>query len=93
VEEARAVIARLDRIETMERAREPAASLLGQLALLATETERWLETETTAGVAARVALERCLQALERAPSLERPLARELRDADQGGEAFASLNAV
>ena len=58
----------------MERAREPAESVLDQLALLAAETERWLETESTAGVAARKALERCLHALERAPTLERPLA-------------------
>jgi len=70
VEEARVVIARLDLIEAMERAREPAELVLDQLALLAVEAERWLETEQTAGAAARKALERCLGALEQAPVLE-----------------------
>ena len=93
MEEARAVIARLDRIEAMEQAREPAGSVLDQLALLAAETERWLETETTAGVAARIALERCLQALERAPVLERPLPGRPRCCCQREEAFDSLETV
>jgi hypothetical protein len=70
VEEARAVIARLERIEAMERAQEPAELVLGQLALLAVDAERWLETEQTAGAAARKALERCLDALERASALD-----------------------
>ena len=74
MEEARAVIARLDRIEAMERGREPAEFVLGQLELLAVEAERWLESEQTAGAAARKALERCLIALERSPyHLRRPL--------------------
>ncbi len=74
VEEARAVIARLDLIEAMERAREPGELVLDQLALLAVEAERWLETEQTAGAAARKALERCLDALER-PLAGAPLGR------------------
>ena len=84
VKEARAVIARLDRIEAMERAREPAELVLDQLAFLAVEAERWLETEHTAGAAARKALERCLDALER------PLAGVPRYADQGEDAFDRL---
>jgi hypothetical protein len=86
VEEARAVIARLDRIEAMERAREPGELVLDQLALLAVEAERWLETEHTAGIAAR-------KALERAPTPERPLAGVPGYADQGEEAFDSLRMV
>jgi hypothetical protein len=93
VEEARAVIARLDRIEAMERAREPGELVLDQLALLAVEAERWLETEHTAGIAARKALERCLDALERAPTPERLLAGVPGYADQGEEAFDSLRMV
>jgi glutathione S-transferase len=87
VNEARAVIARLDRIEAMERAREPAELVLGQLALLVAETERWLETERTAGVAARKALERCLQALEQ------PLAGVQSYCCQHEEAFGSLKTI
>jgi len=64
VEEARAVIARLDRIEAMERAQEPAALLLNELELLALETKRWLEREGSSAAAARVALERCRLGLE-----------------------------
>lgn len=69
MDEARAVIARLDLIEAMDPAREPVGRLLDQLALLAVETELWLERERTAGASARGALERCLAALERAPAL------------------------
>jgi hypothetical protein len=68
VDEARAVIARLDRIEAMERAREPAELVLEQLALLAGETELWLRSEQSAGADAHLALERCLEALERSPA-------------------------
>jgi hypothetical protein len=64
VEEARAVIARLDRIEAMERAQEPASLLLSELELLMLETKRWLEREKPPAPAARAALERCLLALE-----------------------------
>ena len=66
MEEARAVIARLDRIEAMELAQEPVALLLSELELLALETKLWLEREGSAAAAARVALERCLLALEAA---------------------------
>ena len=64
MEEARAVIARLDRIEAMERAQEPAALLLNELELLALETKRWLEREGPAAAAARIAFERYLPGLE-----------------------------
>jgi len=63
VEEARAVIARLDRIEAMALARAPAALVLSELELLVPETLRWLEREGPAAAAARIALERCLLVL------------------------------
>jgi hypothetical protein len=63
VEEARAVITRLDHIEALARAREPAALVLSELELLVPETMRWLEREGPAAAAARVALERCLLVL------------------------------
>ena len=60
MEEARAVIARLDRIEAMERAQEPAELVLSELALLMLETKRWLEREKRPAPAARERFERCL---------------------------------
>jgi hypothetical protein len=65
VDEARAVLARLDRIEAMEPERDP-ARLLGEIDLLVVETERWLEREGCAAAAARRALGDCLLALSRA---------------------------
>jgi hypothetical protein len=73
MEEARVVIARLDRIEAMELAREPASLLLNELELLALETKRWLEREGPAAAAARIALERCQLALEGASRSSRCL--------------------
>lgn len=63
MEEARAVIARLDRIEAMAFARAPAALVLSELELLVPEAMRWLEREGPAAAAARIALERCLLVL------------------------------
>ncbi|MGA9761005.1 MAG: hypothetical protein WBQ14_01090 [Gaiellaceae bacterium] len=45
MKEARAVIARLDRIEAMELVGEPPALLLDELELLVPEAARWLERE------------------------------------------------
>ena len=73
MEEARVVIARLDRIEAMELAQEPVALLLSELELLALETKLWLEREGSAAAAARVALERCLLGLEGAARSSRYL--------------------
>ena len=63
MEEARALIARLDRIEAMALARAPAALVLNELELLIPEATRWLEREGPAAAAAHVALERCLLVL------------------------------
>jgi hypothetical protein len=80
VEQARTVITRLDRIEAMERASEPAELVLRELALLVAEAELWLESERSPGAAARVALERCLRALQAGA----------RGGDHGAESFARL---
>ena len=64
MEEARAVIARLDRIEAMAQARAPAELVLSELELLIPEAGRWLEREGPTAAAAREALERCLLVLE-----------------------------
>ena len=64
MEEARAVIARLDRIEALELAQKPAAHLFSELELLLPEVERWLEWEGAETMPARAALERCLLALD-----------------------------
>lgn len=64
MEEARAVIARLDRIEAMELAQAPVALVLNELQLLLPEAKHWSEREGPDAIAARVALERCLLALD-----------------------------
>ena len=69
MEEARAVIVRLDRIEALALARAPAALVLSELELLVSEARRWLEREGPGAAAAGVALERCLRVLEDASSL------------------------
>ncbi|HET7572468.1 MAG TPA: hypothetical protein VFJ77_07355 [Gaiellaceae bacterium] len=64
MEEARAVLARLERIERLERRHAPPDQLLAELAALAREAERWAEAEgdpraraVAAALAARAAVE------------------------------------
>jgi hypothetical protein len=45
MEEARSVLERLDRIETMRRANAGPAELLGELRVLLHEAEVWVEAE------------------------------------------------
>jgi hypothetical protein len=45
MEEARAVLARLSRIEQLERCNAPAAELLDELRALVGEAERWARRE------------------------------------------------
>jgi hypothetical protein len=45
MEEARAVLRRLDRIERLDRARVPADVLLGELRALVDEAEAWARRE------------------------------------------------
>jgi hypothetical protein len=64
VDEARAVLARLDRIEALERTGLPARLLLGEVRALLAEAERWVRAEPGGTRAALVALEQCRCALD-----------------------------
>jgi hypothetical protein len=60
MDEARRVLERLERIETLRRAEAPAALLLVQLRRLLAEGERWLAVERVDGSErARAALDNC----------------------------------
>ena len=60
MEEARAVLRRLDRIERLDRARAPTDVLLAELRALVGEAEKWSRREG----AGEDAVERCRAALE-----------------------------
>jgi hypothetical protein len=64
MEEARTVLARLERIERLQRADAPAAELLGELRDLLHEAEAWSQRE--GGDAEEAAVERLRSALARA---------------------------
>jgi hypothetical protein len=59
VEEARRVIERLDRIETLKQAGAPAEELLGEVRALLRDGEAWLASEPGATKRAREVLDRC----------------------------------
>jgi hypothetical protein len=59
VDEARRVIERLDRIETLKRAGAPAESLLGEVRALLRDGEAWLASEPGGTERAREVLARC----------------------------------
>ena len=61
MDEARAVLARLDRIETLEREGAPPGVLLEELRGLVQEAEAWTRHE--GGERAKNAVERCAAAL------------------------------
>ena len=61
MDEARCVLERLDRIESLDRAGAPAGELLGELRELVREAEAWAAREGDARAAAAVAF--CDQAL------------------------------
>ena len=61
MDEARAVLARLDRIETLEREGAPPGVLLEELRGLVHEAEAWARAE--GGERAKTAVERCESAL------------------------------
>jgi hypothetical protein len=62
MDEARAVLARLGRIEALERDGAPAGTLLDELRALVTEAEAWARVE--GDERASTAAERCGAALE-----------------------------
>jgi hypothetical protein len=64
MEEARRVLARLDRIEALERDRALPGVLLGELRSLLEEAEAWVRTERAVPETATDAVERCRQMLQ-----------------------------
>jgi hypothetical protein len=65
VDEARAVLARLDRIEELESGGAPASVLLAEVRALLHEAESWVRAEPGTTAAAAKALDRCHTALDR----------------------------
>jgi hypothetical protein len=63
MDEARAVLARLERIEALEREDAPVPALLSELRLLVGEAEAWARADRP-GEDAEDAVARCSQALE-----------------------------
>jgi hypothetical protein len=63
MEEARAVLARLERVETLGREAAPASVLLAELRLLVSEAEAWVRADRP-GADAEDAVARCATALE-----------------------------
>jgi hypothetical protein len=64
VDEARAVLARLDRIEALDRSGTPAGVLLAEVRALLVEAEAWVRAEGDVGDRAARALDRCAAAVE-----------------------------
>jgi hypothetical protein len=63
MDEARAVVRRLRRIEALDRDRAPAGSLLAEVRELLTEAEAWVRAEPVGTEPAEEALARCQRAL------------------------------
>ena len=76
MDEARAVLARLERIEALEAGDAPAGVLLEEVRGLLADAEVWVRAERQGTDLAETALERCREAL--------------RDAEIGTEARAGL---
>jgi hypothetical protein len=68
MEEAHAVLVRLDRIEQLERAHAPAPELLDEVRALLREAEVWTRREGSGSEAAADAIERCRCAIEGSPA-------------------------
>jgi len=69
MDEARTVLARLDRIVTLDREQAPARELIAELRALVVDAERWLRAEPEPGGAVE-ALARCRSAMELAERKE-----------------------
>jgi hypothetical protein len=63
MDEARAVLRRLSRIEALEREGAPPRSLLAEVHALLEEAEAWVASERDGVEGAEAALERCREAL------------------------------
>lgn len=66
MDEARAVLARLERIEALEAEGAPARVLLDEVRGLLVDAEAWVRTEREGTDLAESALERCREALRAA---------------------------
>ena len=64
MDEARAVLERLDRIDALELEGAPAEILLDEVRALLAEAEAWVRAEPRGTDLAREALDRCREALE-----------------------------
>ena len=63
MDEARAVLRRLERIKALEREAAPPRSLLAEVHALLCEAEAWVASEGSCADEAELALERCREAL------------------------------
>jgi hypothetical protein len=76
VDEARAVLARLDRIDALERDHAPAGVLLAEVRALLSEAEVWVRAERNGTEDAQLVLADARERLARpGPGVERPPAR------------------
>ncbi len=66
MDEARAVIARLGRIDELEERGAPPAELLEEVRGLLSDAEAWVRSESAGTDLAETALERCRDALQKA---------------------------
>ena len=66
MDEARAVIARLERIEQLEQLGAPAGEVLEEVRGLLRDAEAWVRTEAAGTDLAETALERCRESLQTA---------------------------
>ena len=73
MDEARAVLHRLDRIEALEREGAPTRSLLAEVHALLAEAEAWVVAERDGTDLAEQALQRCRDAVD-AGAVERSIA-------------------
>lgn len=77
MEEARRVLARLERIEALEREQALPHVLLGELRALLAEAEAWARVERQGADAALEAVERCRQALREPGQMRQGTSRTL----------------
>jgi hypothetical protein len=63
MDEARRVLARLDRIDDLETRGAPPGALLAEVRVLLAEADEWLAAEPAGTLRAAVALARCREAL------------------------------
>ncbi len=68
MDEARAVLTRLDRIERLDRAGAPASTIVAELRSLVSEAEAWVRVEPSSTDLAESAIDRLREAVDGAES-------------------------